>query len=124
MRKAEKVATNLRWDLVSEQPTSSSGWYSPGFDVFRVTPDQIAKGAFMWDFLCSGNHSYLIQSADFRRKSTMHTEYFAIDDGSQGKKVEDLATAFPDGGVAILLLTFLVEAIDLGDLTRFVVAAN
>ena len=54
----------------------------------------------------------------------MHTEHLSIDDGSQGQKIKDLATGFPHGGVAILLLTFLVKAVDLGDLPRLVVSTD
>lgn len=54
----------------------------------------------------------------------MDTEYSAINDGSQGKEVEDLTAGLPDGGVSVLLLTFLVKAVYLGDLARLVVSAN
>ena len=54
----------------------------------------------------------------------MQTEHLSIDDGSQGQKIKDLAASFPHGGVAILLLTFLVKAVDLGDLSRLVVSTD
>ncbi len=47
----------------------------------------------------------------------MDAENFSVDDGSKDKKVKDLAAAFPDRCVTVLLLTFLVEAVDLSDLT-------
>ena len=54
----------------------------------------------------------------------MYAEHTPIDDGGKGKKVEDLASGFPDGGIAVLLHAFFVEAVDLGDLARLVVAAD
>ena len=54
----------------------------------------------------------------------MNAEDFAIDNGAEDEEVEDLTAGFPDGGVAIFLLAFFVEAVDLGDLSGFVVAAD
>lgn len=54
----------------------------------------------------------------------MYTQHFPIDDGSQREEVEDLTAGFPDRRIAILLLTLLVETVDLSDLPRFVVSAD
>ena len=54
----------------------------------------------------------------------MDTEHPAINDSGQGKEVEDLTTRLPDGRVAVLGLTLLVEAVHLGDLSRLVVSAH
>lgn len=54
----------------------------------------------------------------------MHAEDFAVDDGGKREEVENLAAGFPDGGVAIFCLALFVEAVDLGDLAGFVVAAD
>lgn len=35
-----------------------------------------------------------------------------------------MATSLPDGGVSILLLALLIKAVDLCDLSRFVIAAD
>jgi hypothetical protein len=52
------------------------------------------------------------------------TQDFAVNDGCQGQKVEDLATRLPYAGVAVLLLAFFVETINLGNLPGLVVAAD
>jgi hypothetical protein len=52
------------------------------------------------------------------------TKYFAIDNGSQCEEIEDLTTSFPYRRIAVLGLTFLVEAVDLGDLPRLVVSTD
>lgn len=54
----------------------------------------------------------------------MDAKNFAVDNRSEDEEVENLAASLPDRGVAILLRTFFVETIDLGDLAGFVVAAN
>ena len=54
----------------------------------------------------------------------MHAKKLAVNDGSKHEKVKDVTASFPDGCVAVLLLTFLVEAVDLCDLTGLVVASN
>jgi hypothetical protein len=54
----------------------------------------------------------------------VHAEHGAVDDGGEDEEVEHLAAGLPDGGVAVFLLAFLVEAVDLGDLAGFVVAAD
>ena len=54
----------------------------------------------------------------------MNAEDFAIDNGAKDKEVEDLAARFPDGCVAVFLLAFFIEAVDLGDLAGFMVAAD
>ena len=54
----------------------------------------------------------------------MNAENFSIDDSAQDEEVEYLTAGFPDGGVAVFLLTFFIESVDLGDLAGFVVAPD
>ena len=54
----------------------------------------------------------------------MYTEDFAVDNSAESHKVEDLTACLPDRCVAVFLHTFFIEAVDLGDLARFVVAAD
>lgn len=54
----------------------------------------------------------------------MNTENFTVDDRTEDEKVKYLAAAFPDGSVAVFLLAFFVEAVNLGDLAGFVIAAH
>ena len=67
--------------------------------------------------MCAGYNANLIECPDFGRETTVNAEYSTINDSSQGEEVENLTAGFPDGGVSVLLLTFLVKAVDLGDLT-------
>ena len=54
----------------------------------------------------------------------MNAEDLAVDHSAQNQKVKDLAASFPDRRVAVLLLAFFVETVDLSDLSGFVVAAD
>ena len=110
--------------LVSEQPACSSGRHGPCVDVLRVTPDEIAEGAFVGNLLCSRYDANLVQRADLGRQSTVHAEHLAVDNGCEGKEVEDLTTRLPDRGVAVLGLALLVEAVHLGDLSRLVISTH
>lgn len=78
----------------------------------------------MRDLLRAGDDADLVESADLGTETAVHAEHFAVDDGGQDEEVEDLAAGLPDGRVAVLLLTLLVETVDLGDLAGFVVASD
>jgi hypothetical protein len=111
-------------DLVSEEPACTTGRYRPGLNVLRIGPDQITESTLMRDLLSTCDNSNLINSTDFRAETTVDAEHFAIDDSGKDQEVEHLAAGLPNGSIAIFLLTFLIEAIDLGDLTRLMVATD
>ena len=54
----------------------------------------------------------------------METEDLIVDESSQGEVVEEVCEGFPDVGVPVFAQTFVVEAVDLGDLARLVVSAQ
>lgn len=78
----------------------------------------------MGDLLGAGYDSDLVQCSDFGTETAVYAKYFSVDDGGQGEEVENLAAGFPYGSIAVLGLAFLVETVDLGDLSRLVVSAN
>jgi hypothetical protein len=45
----------------------------------------------MRNFLCSGDDTNLVQSANFGTETSVDAENFAVDDSRKGKEVEDLA---------------------------------
>ena len=61
--------------------------------------------------------SNLVNGFDFWTQSSMNTEDFSVDDGSDGKVVEDLSTVFPGIRVSILSVDFVVKTINSGDLS-------
>ena len=54
----------------------------------------------------------------------MDTKHLPINHGAKDKEVEDLTASFPHGCIAVLLLAFFIEPVDLCDLTRFMVPAD
>jgi hypothetical protein len=51
-------------------------------------------------------------------------EDLAVDDSAEGEVVKDVAAVAPDVCAPVLALALVVEAVDLGDLPRLVVAAD
>nr|POE72001.1 hypothetical protein CFP56_11877 [Quercus suber] len=113
----EESRTHLGGDFVSEKPASSSRTDRPRIDIFWIRPDEIAEGPLVWNLLRSGDNSDLIESSNFGTQPSVYTQHFAVDDGGKGQKVEDLATGLPYRGIAIFLLAFLVESINLCNLS-------
>jgi len=54
----------------------------------------------------------------------VNTENPVVNDSGQAEVVEDLATVSPDVGRSELLKALVVKSINLGNLSRFVVASN
>ena len=54
----------------------------------------------------------------------METEDLVVDQRRQRQVVEQVGEVFPHVGVAVFAQAFVVEAVDLGDLAGFVVAAE
>lgn len=52
----------------------------------------------------------------------MQAENLVVDKGGQGQVVKEIGEEFPNVGVAILSQAFVVEAVNLCDLTGFVVS--
>lgn len=54
----------------------------------------------------------------------METEYLVVDESGEGQEVKEISEVFPDIRVTVFPQTLVVETVHLGDLTRFVVAAE
>ena len=78
----------------------------------------------MRDFLYAVECSDVVEGIDAWGETPVEAEDLVVDKGSEGKVVEKVGEVFPYVGVAILSETLIVEAIDLGDLTGFVVATE
>ena len=75
-------------------------------------------------FLDTVQGSDVIQSVDARRQTTVKTKDLVVDQRGQGQVVEEVGEVFPDVRVAILSQAFVVESIDLGNLTGLVVTTE
>jgi hypothetical protein len=68
--------------------------------------------------------SDVVQSVDAGRETTMKTENLVIDQGSEGEVVKEVGEILPDISVSVFAKTFVVETVDLGDLTGLVVSSE
>ena len=110
--------------LVTKQPAGATRTHGPCFDLLWVAPHQVAESALMRDLLGASDHTNLVKRTNLWREAAMHAKDFTINKGGEGKEIEHLCRGFPDGGVAIFLMTFFIEPVDLGDLSRLVIATD
>jgi len=66
----------------------------------------------------------IVERVNAGRQATVQAEYLVLDEGCEGKEVEEIGKVFPDVGVAVLAQALVVEAVDLGNLAGFVIAAE
>ena len=71
----------------------------------------------MRHFNSSVNSSNLVDSLDLGAETSVHTEDFSINDGSNGKVVKDLSAVFPRIGVTVLSIDLIIKTIDGCDLS-------
>ena len=64
-------------------------------------------------FLIPLDKSDLVQGPDVRGEATVHAEDLAVDEGGDGEHIEHLAAVTPHVAVAVLVLTLVIETINL-----------
>jgi hypothetical protein len=78
----------------------------------------------VWNFLYAVESSDVVKSVDAWGEASVEAEDLVVDKGSEGEVIEKVCEIFPYVGVTVFSETLIVEAIDLSDLTGFVVAAE
>lgn len=114
----------LRSDFISEEPSSTTRRNSPSINILGITPYQVTKSSFVWDFLSTSDNADLINCADLGAQTTVNTKDFSVNNSCQNEEIKYLTARLPNRSVAILLLTFFVETVNLSDLAGLVVPAN
>ena len=66
----------------------------------------------------------IVEGVDTRRQAAVQAEDLVVDEGGEREVVEEVGEVFPDVGVAVLAEALVVEAVDLRDLARLVVASQ
>ena len=107
------VGEELCGHLGSEQPASSTGRDGPALHLLRVGPDQVTESPLVRNLLVSLDQPDLIQRPDLWGQTTVDTEDLTIDEGRNREKIKYFATIFPDIAVPVLVLTLVVEPVDL-----------
>ncbi len=114
----------FRSNLRPEEPASSTLIHSPSFDIIRVGPHQIAEGTFVGNLHATLNQTNLVHCLDIWGKTSVDTEYFAFNNSSDAEIVEYLSAILPRICVSVLSDSLIVETIDSGDLSGFMVASQ
>jgi hypothetical protein len=80
----------FRGDFIAEKPPRATWRHSPRFNVFGITPHQIAECSFVGNLLCPSYNPDLVHCADFWTQASVDAENFAIDDSCKDEEVENL----------------------------------
>ena len=107
------VGEELCGHLGSEQPASTTGRNGPALHLLWVRPDQVTESSLVRNLLISLNQPDLVQAPDLGRQAPVDTEDLAVDEGSDCEKIKDFATIFPDIAVPVLVLTLVIEPVNL-----------
>lgn len=78
----------------------------------------------MGHFLDTIEGSNVVESIDAGRQTSVEAEYLVVNQSSERKIVEKISEELPDVGVAVFAQALIVEAVDLCDLARLVVASQ
>jgi len=70
----------------------------------------------MRNLLYAIKSSNIIECVNARRETSVEAEDLVVNEGGEGKIVEKVCKVLPNIGIAILSKTFVVEAVNLGNL--------
>lgn len=118
------LAIELFYNISSKEVACSSWTHWPSSDFIWITPHKITHSSIMRHFLLPVNSSYFIKSLNAGTETSMHTEYFLVNDGWQSDVIEDLGAIPPDVYWAVLPQTLVIKAIDLSNLPALVVSPD
>lgn len=112
------------YDISPEEVAGAAWGDGPALNLFWVRPEQIAHGAIMRHLNLAVNGADLVQRIDGRRQPAMDAEQLIVNERRQAKIVKDLCAVLPNVLRAVLFHTLVIEAVDLGDLSALMVAAD
>jgi len=78
----------------------------------------------MGNFLYAIEGSDIVEGIDAWRETSVEAEDLIVDKGGEGEVIEQVGEVFPYVCIAVLSKTLIIEAIDLSDLTGFVIATE
>jgi hypothetical protein len=111
-------------DVLPKGVASTTRRDSPSAPVIWVRPEQVAHWSLVGYFLNTVEGADVVQRVNARREPTVQTKDLVVDQGGEGKVVEEVGEVFPDISVAIFSKALVVEAVYLCNLTRLVIAAQ
>ena len=111
-------------NVATEQVAGTSGADGPANRVIGVRPHQITHSAVVRHFLFPVDGTDLVKRVNRRAEATVHAENFVVYDSGKGKVVKNIRAIAPDVDATKLAKAFIIEAVDLSNLARLVVAAD
>lgn len=111
-------------DILPKSVSRTSRADPPTTPIIRVGPEQIAHGTLVGHFLNTVQSADVVQRVDTRRQATVQAEDLVVNKCCERQVVEKIGEEFPHVGVSVLAQTFVVEAVNLGDLSALVVATE
>ncbi len=78
----------------------------------------------MRNFLNSVEGTDIVECVNAGRKPTVQAEDLIVDQGGEREVIEEVGEVFPNVRIAVFSQAFVVEAVDLGDLSGFVVSTE
>lgn len=117
------VVERLR-NVLSECVSRTARRDAPAAAIVWITPQQIAHGSLVRDFLNTVQGSDVVEGVNGRAQPTVQTEDLVFNESCEGEVVEEIGEVFPHVGVAVFAKALVVETVHLGDLARFVVSTK
>jgi len=114
----------LLYDIGTEQVPRPPWTHPPPVHVLRIAPHQIAHGTLVRNFVTSIQFPHVIQRIQTRTQSGVQAEDGMFDEGREGEVIEEIGEESPYLGRTVLSKAFVVEAVDLGYLTGFVISSE
>jgi hypothetical protein len=106
-------------DAFAKQISGASGRQLPATrNVFRVTPNKIAKGALVRNFLIAVNRTDLIERANIWTETSVNAQDLFVNQGSQAKAIKALDAMSPNTGISVFAQAFVIKSINLSNLSR------
>ena len=111
-------------NVLTEGISSTSWRHAPTTSVVRIRPQEVTHGSFMRNLLHSVQFLYLVEGVEMRRQATMQTEDLVLHNCCDWEVIKEVSKVTPDVSTSILSVALIIEAIDLCDLSTFVIASK
>jgi len=117
-------AVELFDDVGAKEVARAARREAPPVNVLGVGPHEVAHGALVRHLDLAVQHADLVQRVDGGRQAAVHAEDAVLDERGEREVVKDVDAVAPHVDGAVLAQALVVEAVDLRDLARLVVAAD
>ena len=118
------VVVECLGDILTESISCATRADAPSAAIVGVRPQQIAHGTFVGYFLYSVEAADVVEGVDAGGETAVEAENLVIDQCREGQVVKKVGEVFPDISIAIFAQALIVEAVNLGNLAGFVIAAE